>query len=52
MFCYELFPNTIPGDPTSIDYKLAGSFSTCKEHNCQDEECRDEVLPKGAELPN
>ncbi len=52
MFCYELFPNTIPGDLTSVDYKLTGSFVTCKKHNCQDEECRNEALPTGVELPN
>jgi hypothetical protein len=52
MFCYELFPNTIPGDLTSIEYRLTGSFLTCKKHNCQDEECRNEVLPPGVELPN
>jgi len=52
MFCYELFLNTIPGDLTSIDYKLTGSFLTCKKHNCQDDECRNEALPTGIERPN
>jgi hypothetical protein len=46
LFCYELFPNTILSDVTSIDYKLVATFAECKDHNCNDDECRTEKLPK------
>jgi hypothetical protein len=51
LFCYELIMNTIKADLRDINYNLSGTLMLCEHHNCQDEDCKDEVLPKGFE-PN